>query len=78
MSPEPNLVERAIARALRDNLEHIQRNSDELQQAVIDVAAACSSILMMAMVQSHRAAREHFDRDVMRSYLPSHQPCSSF
>jgi hypothetical protein len=34
MSPEPNLVEQAIARALLDNLEHIQRNSDELQHAV--------------------------------------------
>jgi hypothetical protein len=44
MSPEPTLVEQVIARALRDNLKHIQRNSDELQQAVNDVAAACSGI----------------------------------
>jgi len=44
MSPEPILVEQAIARVLRDNLEHIQRNSDELQEAANDVAAACSSI----------------------------------
>src|SRR6516165_2201950 len=43
MSPEPSAVELAIARALRDNLERIQRNSDELQQAVNDVIAACSS-----------------------------------
>jgi hypothetical protein len=43
MSPEPSAVELAIARALRDNLERIQRNSDELQQAVSDVIAACSS-----------------------------------
>jgi hypothetical protein len=43
MSPEPSAVELAIARALRDNLERIQRNSDELQQAVNDVVAACSS-----------------------------------
>jgi hypothetical protein len=43
MSPEPTAVELAIARALRDNLERIQRNSDELQQAVNDVVAACSS-----------------------------------
>ena len=43
MSAEPSAVELAIARALRDNLEHIQRNSDELQQAVNDVIAACSS-----------------------------------
>jgi hypothetical protein len=43
MSPEPNAVEQAVARALRDNLEGIRRTSDELQQAVSDVVAACSS-----------------------------------
>lgn len=43
MSPEPNLIEQAVARALRDNLERIQRTGDELQQAVNDVVAACSS-----------------------------------
>ncbi len=43
MSPEPNAVEQAVARALRDNLVGIQRTSDELQQAVNDVVAACSS-----------------------------------
>ena len=43
MPPEPSAVDLAIVRALRDNLERIQRNSDELQQAVNDVIAACSS-----------------------------------
>jgi hypothetical protein len=43
MSPEPNAFEQAVARALRDNLERIQRTSDELNQAVNDVVAACSS-----------------------------------
>jgi hypothetical protein len=43
MSPEPNAVEQAIARALRDNLSAIQRTELELQQAVNDVVAACSS-----------------------------------
>jgi len=43
MSPEPNSVEQAIARAVRDNLERIQRTGDELQQAISDVVAACSS-----------------------------------
>jgi hypothetical protein len=43
MSPEPNAVDQAVARALRDNLERIQRTSDELQQAVNDIVAACSS-----------------------------------
>jgi len=43
MSPEPNAVEQAVARALRDNLERIQRTSEELQQAISDIVAACSS-----------------------------------
>jgi len=43
MSPEPNAVEQAVARALRDNLEGIQRTGMELQQAINDVVAACSS-----------------------------------
>src|SRR5215471_11737285 len=43
MSNEPNAVEQAVVRALRDNLERLQRNSDELHHAVTDVAAACSS-----------------------------------
>src|SRR5947199_1346492 len=46
MSQEPNsgnAVEQVVARALRDNLERIQRNSDELHQAIADVVAACSS-----------------------------------
>ena len=43
MAPEPNTVEVAIARAVRDNLERIQRTGDELQQAINDVVAACSS-----------------------------------
>ena len=43
MSSEPNAFEQAVARALRDNLERIQRSSEELNQAVNDVVAACSS-----------------------------------
>jgi hypothetical protein len=43
MSPEPNAVEQAVARALRENLEGIQRAGVELQQAINDVVAACSS-----------------------------------
>jgi hypothetical protein len=43
MPQEPNAVEQAVARALRDNLERIQRSSDELQRAVNDIVAACSS-----------------------------------
>src|SRR5262249_60059775 len=43
MSNEPNAVEQAVVRALRDSLERMQRNSDELHHAVTDVVAACSS-----------------------------------
>jgi hypothetical protein len=43
MAQEPNAVEQAVARALRENLERIQRNSDELHEAVGDLVAACAS-----------------------------------
>jgi hypothetical protein len=43
MSSEPNAIEQAVARALRDNLERIQRTSEELHQSINDVVAACSS-----------------------------------
>jgi hypothetical protein len=43
MAQEFNAVEQAIARALRDNLERIQRTSDELHHAVSDVVSACAS-----------------------------------
>ena len=43
MALEPNPVEQAVARAVRDNLERIKHTNDELTQAVGDVVAACSS-----------------------------------
>jgi len=43
MAQEPNAVEQAIGRALRDNLERLQRTSEELQHAVSDVVSACAS-----------------------------------
>jgi len=36
-------VNQAVSRALRENLERIQRTTDELHQAVSDVVAACAS-----------------------------------
>jgi hypothetical protein len=39
----PSAVDQAVSRALRENLERIQRTSDELHQAVSDVVAACAS-----------------------------------
>jgi hypothetical protein len=43
MSNESNAVEQVVARALRDSLERLQRNTDELHHAVNDVVSACSS-----------------------------------
>ena len=39
----PSAVDQAVSRALRENLERIQRTSEELHQAVSDVVAACAS-----------------------------------
>jgi hypothetical protein len=43
MSLEPNSIEQAVARALRDNLESLQRTGEALNQALNDVVAACAS-----------------------------------
>ena len=39
----PNAADQAVARALRENLDRIQRTSDELHQAIGDVVTACGS-----------------------------------
>jgi hypothetical protein len=46
MPQDPNpasAVDQAVSRALRENLERIQRTTEELHQAVADVVAACAS-----------------------------------
>jgi hypothetical protein len=43
MAADPNSLEQAVSRTLRDNLERIQRTADELHQAINDLAAACAS-----------------------------------
>lgn len=43
MSPDPASMDQAVARALRANLEGVQRQSEALHQAVADLVAACSS-----------------------------------
>jgi hypothetical protein len=43
MAQEPSVVEQAIVRALRDNLENVKRTADELHHAVNDVVSACAS-----------------------------------
>ncbi|MGA2482902.1 MAG: hypothetical protein ABSF92_07285 [Candidatus Acidiferrales bacterium] len=40
---EHTTIEQAVSRALRDNLESLQRSSNELHHAIADVVAACSS-----------------------------------
>ena len=43
MPQELNAVEQAVSRALRENLERIQKTTEELHQAVGDIVAACAS-----------------------------------
>jgi hypothetical protein len=43
MPQEPTATEQAISRAVRENLENVQRATEELNHAVNDVIAACSS-----------------------------------
>ena len=43
MPPDPSGVEQAVSRTLRDNLDKLQRMSDELRQAIADLVSACAS-----------------------------------
>jgi hypothetical protein len=43
MPQETNPIETAVSRALRENLERIQKTTEELHHAVNDVVAACGS-----------------------------------
>jgi uncharacterized damage-inducible protein DinB len=43
MPADPNAIDQAVSRTLRDNLEKIQRTAEELNQAVLDLVAACAS-----------------------------------
>ena len=43
MSSEPSTTDQNVTRALRANLQGVQRQSEELQQAIADLVAACSS-----------------------------------
>ena len=63
MPNDPNpasAVDQAVSRALRENLERIQRTSEELHQAVGDVVAACASSrptnALPAMLRAQSAA----------------------
>jgi len=84
MPPEPNAIEQAVARALRDNLERIQRASEELNQAVNDVVAACSSsrpvnalppmLRAQTSAASLNASLEVLARFITLSMQPSRSP----
>jgi len=79
MAADPNTgsaVDQAVARALRDRLERIQRTSDELHQAVGDVVAACSSSkptnALPAMLRAQTAAASiSAVLDVMSRFIAS-------
>jgi hypothetical protein len=43
MAADPNAIEQAVSRTLRDNLEKIQRTADELHQAINDLISTCAS-----------------------------------
>ena len=43
MAADPNAVEQAVSRTLRDNLGRIKRTSEELNQAISDLVSACAS-----------------------------------
>jgi len=59
-SNQGNSVDQAVSRALRENLERIQRTSDELHQAVGDIVSACASSratnALPAMLRAQTAA----------------------
>ena len=56
----PSSMDQAVTRALRENLDRIQRTSDELHQAVGDIVAACGSSrasnALPAMLRAQTAA----------------------
>src|SRR5258708_14390041 len=43
MAADPTTIDQAVSRSLRDNLERIQRTSEELTQAINDLVSACAS-----------------------------------
>src|SRR5271169_1390677 len=60
MAADPSAVEQAVSRTLRDNLERIQRTSEELHQAVSDLVSACASSrptnALPPMIRAHTSA----------------------
>ena len=72
----PSAVDQAVSRALRENLERIQRTTEELHQAVADVVAACASSrptnALPAMLRAQTAAASiSAALDVMSRFVSS-------
>src|SRR4029077_18433453 len=79
MASEPNAVEQAVSRTLRDNLEKIQRTADELHQAVNDMVAACASSrasnALPAMLRAQTSAASLSDTlEVLSRFVTSALP----
>ncbi len=81
MAADPNAVEQAVSRTLRDNLGRIQRTSEELNQAISDLVSACASnrptnalppmVRAQASAASLSAALEVLSRFVTAALQPS-------
>jgi hypothetical protein len=81
MAADPNAVEQAVSRTLRDNLGRIQRTSEELNQAISDMVSACASnratnalpsmVRAQASAASLSAALEVLSRFVTAALQPS-------
>jgi hypothetical protein len=60
MAAESSAIEQAVSRTLRDNLERVQRSSEELHQAINDLVSACASSrpanALPPMVRAHTSA----------------------
>jgi len=82
----PSAIDQAVSRALRENLERIQRTTDELHQAVSDIVAACASSrpanALPSMLRAQTAAASiSAALDVMSRFVSSSvqgSPRSSF
>jgi hypothetical protein len=84
MAIDPNAIEQAVSRTLRDNLGRIQRTSEELNQAINDLVSSCASsratntlppmVRAQASAAAIAAALEVLSRFVTAALQPSVQP----
>jgi hypothetical protein len=84
MATDPNAVEQAVSRTLRDNLGRIQRTTEELNQAINDLVSSCASsratnalppmVRAQASAAAIAAALEVLSRFVTAALQPPVQP----